>query len=41
MRHRHHIYSKETKVLLQNLGYAAVFFAVGCLVFVRRDLKLG
>jgi ABC-type transport system involved in multi-copper enzyme maturation permease subunit len=33
-------YSAETKILFQNLGYAAVFFALGCLIFLRRDLRL-
>jgi ABC-type transport system involved in multi-copper enzyme maturation permease subunit len=33
-------YSAETKVLLQNVGYAVVFFVVGCLIFLRRDLRL-
>ena len=27
--------------LLQNLGYAAAFFGIGCVIFLRRDLKLG
>jgi hypothetical protein len=30
----------EVKVLLQNLGYAAAFFALGYLAFVKRDLRL-
>jgi ABC-type transport system involved in multi-copper enzyme maturation permease subunit len=34
-------YSAETTVLFKNLGYGAVFFALGCLVFQRRDLRLG
>jgi ABC-type transport system involved in multi-copper enzyme maturation permease subunit len=33
-------YSAQTKILLQNVGYAAVFFALGCLIFLRRDLRL-
>jgi ABC-type transport system involved in multi-copper enzyme maturation permease subunit len=33
-------YSAETKVLLQNVGYAVVFFTLGCLIFLRRDLRL-
>lgn len=33
-------YGAETKILLQNVGYAAVFFTLGCLVFLRRDLRL-
>lgn len=34
-------YDAETKVLLKNVGYGAIFFALGCLVFLRRDLRLG
>jgi ABC-type transport system involved in multi-copper enzyme maturation permease subunit len=33
-------YENETSTLLQNLAYAATFFALGCLVFSRRDLRL-
>lgn len=33
-------YGAETRVLLKNVGYGAVFFALGCLVFLRRDLRL-
>jgi ABC-type transport system involved in multi-copper enzyme maturation permease subunit len=33
-------YENETSTLLQNLAYAAAFFALGCLVFSRRDLRL-
>jgi ABC-type transport system involved in multi-copper enzyme maturation permease subunit len=34
-------YEVETKVLFKNAGYGAVFFTLGCLVFLRRDLRLG
>jgi len=34
-------YNVETKVLLKNVGYGAVFFGLGCLIFRRRDLRLG
>jgi ABC-type transport system involved in multi-copper enzyme maturation permease subunit len=33
-------YNAEGKVLLQNVAYAGVFFALGCLIFLRRDLRL-
>lgn len=31
---------EEATILLQNLGYAAAFFALGYLAFVKRDLRL-
>lgn len=34
-------YDVEYSGLLQNIGYAAVFLVLGCLVFSRRDLKPG
>lgn len=33
-------YSAETTVLFKNVGYGAVFFTLGCLIFLRRDLRL-
>jgi len=33
-------YSTDTNAVLQNVGYALVFFAIGALVFLRRDLRL-
>jgi ABC-type transport system involved in multi-copper enzyme maturation permease subunit len=33
-------YGAETRVLFKNVGYGAVFFVLGCLVFLRRDLRL-
>jgi ABC-type transport system involved in multi-copper enzyme maturation permease subunit len=33
-------YGAETNPLLKNVGYGAVFFALGCMVFLRRDLRL-
>jgi ABC-type transport system involved in multi-copper enzyme maturation permease subunit len=33
-------YGVETKTLFKNVGYGAVFFALGCLFFLRRDLRL-
>ena len=32
---------EETTVLLQNLGYAAAFFALGYFAFMKKDLRLG
>jgi ABC-type transport system involved in multi-copper enzyme maturation permease subunit len=34
-------YSEHFKTMLQNMGYAAVFFALGCLVFTKREIRLG
>jgi len=33
-------YGAETRVLLKNAGYGAIFFALGCLVFLRCELRL-
>lgn len=33
-------YDGEYRALLQNIGYALVFFVLGCFVFSRRDLRL-
>jgi len=30
----------ERTILLKNIGYAAVFFTIGCAIFLRRDLRL-
>lgn len=33
-------YDSETRTLLKNVGYAAIFLAIGCAVFTRRELRL-
>ncbi|MDQ3071357.1 MAG: ABC transporter permease [Acidobacteriota bacterium] len=33
-------YQAERKEMYQNVGYALVYFAIGCALFVRRDVKL-
>ena len=33
-------YKAERTNVLKNLGYAAVYFAIGCVLFSRRDIKL-
>jgi ABC-type transport system involved in multi-copper enzyme maturation permease subunit len=33
-------YNAEGRILLQNVAYAGVFFALGCVIFLRRDLRL-
>jgi hypothetical protein len=34
-------YSAQYKVLFENLGYAAIFFVAGCLIFTKREIRLG
>jgi ABC-type transport system involved in multi-copper enzyme maturation permease subunit len=34
-------YSAQSKALFENLGYGAVFFVLGCLVFTKREIRLG
>ena len=34
-------YSAQYKSLLENLGYSAIFFVIGCVMFRRRELQLG
>jgi ABC-type transport system involved in multi-copper enzyme maturation permease subunit len=34
-------YNAQYKVLFENLGYAAIFFVVGCLIFTKREIRLG
>ena len=33
-------YDAEHWTLLQNVGYAAIFFVLGCFIFSRRELRL-
>lgn len=34
-------YSEQSKTLFENLGYCAGFFVLGCLVFTKREIRLG
>ena len=34
-------YSAQSKTLLENLGYCAIFFVLGCLLFTKREIRLG
>jgi ABC-type transport system involved in multi-copper enzyme maturation permease subunit len=34
-------YGAQTQTLLENLGYAVVFFVIGCVIFTKREIRLG
>ena len=34
-------YSAQSKTMFENLGYGAIFFVLGCLIFTKREIRLG
>ena len=34
-------YSAQSKTLFENLGYGVLFFVLGCVVFTKREVRLG
>ena len=34
-------YTAHSRTLFENLGYCAIFFVLGCLVFTKREIRLG
>jgi hypothetical protein len=34
-------YSMQYKTLLENLGYSALVFVLGCVIFTKREIRLG